>query len=277
MRNIIAFVQKNSNFFLFLLLQGFCFALIFSENRYQRAVFVNSSNALIANILELRSGLTAYINLRQQNIDLSEENAQLKEMMKGYTLHEEKGFLKKNDSVLKQQFTFIPAEIINSTWRNRANFLTLNRGKSSGIEEGMGIVGPNGIIGYIRDVSENFSTAYPVIHERTEIGVIHEPTGTFGLLKWTTENNHTEATVTAIAGYVKINIGDVILTRGDDALFPKGERVGEVTAVYTEPGINYHTITIRLFTDFQKCRHCYIIKNIYKLEQLDIEKKAREQ
>jgi rod shape-determining protein MreC len=277
MRNIIAFVQKNSNFFLFLFLQGFCFALIFSENRYQRAAFVNSSNNVVARVLELRSDFTAYINLRQENIDLSEENALLKEMVKGYTLHEEKGFLQKNDSILKQQFTFIPAEIINSTWRNRANFLTLNRGKSSGIEEGMGIVGPNGIIGYIRDVSENFSTAYPIIHERTEVGVVHASTGTFGLLKWTAQNSHTEATVTAIAGYVEVNIGDVIVTRGDDLIFPKGERVGEVTNVYTEPGINYHTITIRLFTDFQKCRHCYVIKNIYKLEQLELEKKASEQ
>lgn len=274
MRNIIAFVQKNSSFFLFLLLQGFCFMLIFTENRYQRASYINSSNAVAAGVLKTRNNITGYLNLRKENRILNEENATLKELLKGYPLHAEKGYLKKNDSILKQQYIFIPAEIINSTWKNRANFLTLNRGKSSGIAEGMGIIGPEGIIGYVRDVSENFSTAIPVIHERTEIGVIHEPTSTFGLLKWTKDNNHKTATVTDIAGYVEINEGDVFVTRGNDAIFPQAERVGKVIRVTTEPGINYHTITIQLSTDFQKCKHCYIVKNIHKQEQLMLEQQA---
>ena len=78
MRNLVLLIWKNYFFFLFLLLEALCISLIVQNNNFQRASFINSSNAISANLLQISAGVSEYFNLRNTNDQLVKENAELR-------------------------------------------------------------------------------------------------------------------------------------------------------------------------------------------------------
>ena len=86
MRNLILFLTRNAYTILFLLLESLSFFLVIRNNHFQRAHFLNSSNALSGNIYEVYSDITGYFGLRYQNDRLASENVFLRnELRRSYT------------------------------------------------------------------------------------------------------------------------------------------------------------------------------------------------
>lgn len=65
----------------------------------------------------------------------------------------------------------MPAEVINSTSTKRDNYFTINKGRLTGIKEGMGVMSGEGIVGFVFDVSEHFSIVKTVLSDNINIPV----------------------------------------------------------------------------------------------------------
>ena len=88
--------------------------------------------------MEWKSDFYYFINLKHNNRKLQKENIKLKEKLKQNSIEVTTDTLSFVDTIYKQRYTYIPANIINSTISRRNNYFTLNIGKAQGVEIGQG-------------------------------------------------------------------------------------------------------------------------------------------
>jgi len=266
MRNLWIFISKYNTFFLFILFFGTAVALIVQNNSFQRASTLNSSNAFIGSIYQRVDDFTQYLNLKQTNKYLSEENAYLRSLLKTSQYSK----LIEQDSVLdslgQTQYTYIVARIISNSIHQKNNYLTINRGSEEGIKKGMGVISSHGIVGIILNVSPHFATIQSLLHADTRISASLANSNAFGSLVWGTENYDSQkAILKDIPNHVKVKPGEQVITSGY-SLFPPGISIGKVIKT-GKSGDSFLDIEIKLNTDFNTLQYVYIIKDKFSDEK----------
>jgi rod shape-determining protein MreC len=275
MRNFFQFLVKYHIFFFFLGLQLLCFWLIFRNNSFHEASFVNSSNKVVAKLFGWKSNVTEYIELQRVNTELSAENEKLKNKERGTFVNVNDHFVMINDTLRQRKYRYKSAQVINSSINKQLNYLTLNKGSGEGITPQMGVINTDGLVGVVKDVSEHFSTVIPIINLKFTASAELKRNGSFGLLKWDGKNFR-HARLKDVPAYVNVLPGDTVVTRGASAIYPRGIPIGVVSEVEKREGSNFHGIMVELHNDFNKLRYVYIVENLLKKEQVELEEQAEE-
>jgi rod shape-determining protein MreC len=122
----------------------------------------------------------------------------------------------------------IAAHVIGNTTGVGAKVVIVDRGTGSGVQKGMAVITPDGIVGKV-------TSAYPTA---SFVLLITDPSFAAGVIS---QKNHVHGTLkgqgysTVIVDYVqneqKVEPGEQFFTSGDDRVFPKGLPVGETTVV----------------------------------------------
>ena len=73
MQQIIFFLIRNKNFLLFIALFSISIFLTIQTHSYHKNNFVNSSNSITGGIYTIKSSITNYFNLREENEILIDE------------------------------------------------------------------------------------------------------------------------------------------------------------------------------------------------------------
>jgi rod shape-determining protein MreC len=183
----------------------------------------------------------------------------------------ESRFVRIQDTIRLQQYTVIPAKVVNSTWHKPKNYLTLDKGSKAGLHGDMGVIGTEGIVGVVSDVNDGFASVISVLSPDIKTSVQVRRTGHFGLLYWDTNDPRT-ASVIDIAKHARVAVGDTVETRGGDGIFPAGIPVGLVEEVVDAPGSNYHGITIRLTEDMTRSGFVYVVEDLRRAERDTLQK-----
>ena len=93
----------------------------------------------------------------------------------------------------------------------------------------MGVTGPSGVVGIVRDVSENFSRIQSLLHSQTRISATVN--GNIGSLVWGEGNyNPGTAILKDVPSHVVLKPGSKVVTSGF-SLFPEGVAIGSVNQV----------------------------------------------
>ncbi len=276
MRNIFLFIWKNHVIFLFVLLEIFCFTLIIRHNRYQQASFVNASNAISGNMVQAYTNVTEYFALKKANEQLAKENARFhaREPQSYYKYDHEVFQIK--DSIYVQQYTYITAQVINNSVNKRNNYITLNRGSKQGIEPGMGVISPQGYVGVVTDVSQHFSVVQSFLHKLSSVSAKLYKSNYSGIMEWPGRSS-TYGLLKDIPGHVELNKGDTVVTTSFSMVFPQGITLGTIEEPELNTSTNFYDIKVKLSTDFQKLDHVYIVNNLLKKEQLELEQLAKQE
>lgn len=272
MQRILVFLIKRKLFFLFLGLELIALSWISASRSFQRSAVLNSSSSFIGWTLDKTSALNNFIHLSFQNQVLAEENAYLRNLV--YQLKSQQ-LSKINDSLGNQRFTLIEAKAISSSHLKTANFITINKGRVHGLSEDMGVIGPQGIVGKLSQVSDHFSTVIPIINPNGQFSAKLKETNHFGPLSWDAKD-YRVAQVSDLARYVDIAIGDTVLTDNRSKLFPEGLFVGTVASVEIQGDQNFYEVQVNLGTDFAKISEVYVIKDLYKKELVELEESIEE-
>ncbi len=265
MKALIHFIWKHSFFFLFLILEGIAALFIVSNNSYQRSSFINASNGFTATILSSANSFTHYVGLVETNKMLAEENARLRDLLPSSQVRKIDDGFKVDSSNTNQQYLFQSAEIISNSFQKRNNYLFLNKGKLANVEAGMGVISSDGIVGIIKDVSENFSTAISVLHSKSAIDVKIKRNGYTGTLNWDGKN-YTLAKVMNIPSHVHLELGDTITTSGNSSIFPDNIMVGIIKKFDLKNGASFYDIKLQFAVNYNKIRFVYIVDNRLKNE-----------
>ena len=273
MRNIFTFLWRSHFFILFLLFEVLCVYLIVQNNTYQRASFINSSNALSASIYSSVNDFSDYLSLKKTNEMLANENALLRMQLKAAFYENKYDTIHRKDTTLRQQYTYIPAKVINNSVGKRNNYLTLNKGSMHGIKPEMAVISSTGVVGIVKDVSEHFCSVLSLLHKDTRISAKLSKTAYFGSLVWQ-GGNPQYATLMDIPKHVQLKAGDLIVTSGFSSIFPENITVGTIEKFEIKPGDNFYTIKVLLSTNFNKINYVYVVSNLYKEEVKQLEDKA---
>lgn len=271
MYNVIQLLIKYGAHILFVVLEFICFTLIINNNDAQKDIFINSSSILTGKIEEQRSNLIEYNNLKNLNDSLLRENATLIENL--ITIDYSNDNIPPGDSILSQ-YSLIPSKIINSTINLRNNYYTLNTGSRQGVKPDMGVVSSHtGLIGIVRNVSENFAHVISILNRQTKISCAIKNRVGHGTLVWD-DMDPLRMTLGSIPKHEKIAIGDTIITSGYSTIFPRGILVGTIESYTVPSGSNSFAITVKLFNDLTSIKYGYVIQNRYAEEQSKLEKEV---
>jgi rod shape-determining protein MreC len=274
MRNLFLFIWRNHIFFLFISLQTLAFFFIFSNKNYHNSSFLNSSNIISGNIFATYDEVTGYFNLKNANELLAAENARLLSLSKEAFADDAAVENEVVASEFKQQYTYLEAKVINNSINKRNNYLTINKGSKHGIEPLMAIIAPDGVVGIVKSVSENFSSVLSLLNKNTMISGKLKNLGYLGSVYWN-GGNPSVAELFDIPKHAAIQVGDTIVTSAASAIFPEGVIIGTIEKFDLKDGDNFYDITIRLATDFGKLSYVYVVNNLRKEEQLTLESSSQ--
>ncbi|MFS8617746.1 MAG: rod shape-determining protein MreC [Solitalea sp.] len=274
MRNLWLFIIRNNAFFLFIFFESAALVLLVQNNRYQKASVVNSANQIAGTIYSKADQISRYLMLGKVNDSLAMENARLRGMMENAFYDADTTRVTVNDTTHLQQYTYITAKVVNNTVTYRNNWMTLNRGSADGVQRGMGVIGPHGIAGIIKDVSPHFSTAYSILHKDVRVSVKLDSSDNIGSLVWPGETPLI-ASLEDVPTHVPVSKGEKVVTTGF-SLFPEGTPVGTVVDVKRGGTKSFLEIDVELGTRFQQLRYAYIVVNKFQQEQEQLEEKLEQ-
>ncbi|MCT4614254.1 MAG: rod shape-determining protein MreC [Marinifilaceae bacterium] len=272
MRNLFQLFIKYNFIILFIFLEIFCFRLIIGYNSFHRSKFFSSSNTLVGNLYTKISRITTYLSLAKENDELNQENSRLRSLLykTNHKLIDSICIIR--DSSLNAKYLFSPSLVINNSVNRQLNYLTLDKGSEDGIEPGMGIISKKGVIGIIKNVSNNYSTAYSLLNNRIKISAKLKKNNYFGSLSWDGKS-YKQTKLNEIPFHADVNIGDTVVTSGYSSTFPPNICLGVVSKIGSSSGGTFHNITIELSEDFKNVTYVNIIHNLYKKEQEKLEEK----
>lgn len=271
MRLLFLLLWRNNFTLLFILLQSVCIYLLIQNNRFQQASVLNATNKVVTLTMEGMNYVKDYIHLRDNNNLLAEENAKLHELLNDSKYLNDSSSATVYDTITKQQYTYLHAKVINNSVRNRNNFITLNKGRLQGVEPEMGVITDKGVVGIVNHVSDHYCTVMSLLHKETNISAMIKRNKFFGSLNWEGTDprfvylNEIDKTVPVIKE-------DTIVTTSFSTIFPANIMIGQITETLTEPGSPFYKIKVRLSMNFSNLSHVYIVKNLLKEEQLNLEK-----
>lgn len=273
MRNLIQFIYRNYYFFLFLLLESIAVLMLVQGNNYQRTTFLNSSSAVSGNLYAALTEVTDYFNLKTTNQILAEENAQLRDQLKSsFENFSDKMNLVK-DSSFKLKYTYLVARVVNNSTNRKLNYITINRGYKQGVNKGMGVITANGIVGVVRDVSENFATVMSVLHKDMNAPVAIKKFNENGILQWDGVD-YRYGMIKNIPSHLKLKVNDTIVTSAYSSIFPEGIITGFVQEVIPVEGNTFNELVIRYSVDFRKLAYVYVVNNLFREEQQLLEERT---
>ena len=265
MRNLLAFLAKYNHWFVFILLEVISFALLFRYNSFQGSVFFSSANAVAGKIYEYRSDVTTFFSMSQNNKRLTERNLMLEQEVKTLSQYIARNngdslVLDKYQKQMLKDFRLIPAKVISSSLDKEDNLITLDKGKTDGIHEDMGVACGMGIVGVVYMASDHYSIVIPVINKNSNISVTIKKRGYFGFLHW--KGGPADiAYIDDVPRHAKFALGDYVITNGYSSIFPPGIMVGKILHVFnSSDGLSYR-VQLRLATDFGNLRHVCVIDN----------------
>jgi len=122
----------------------------------------------------------------------------------------------------------IAAHIIGNTTEPGAKVVMVDRGSSSGIEKGLAVITPDGIVGKVINVYPTASFVLLATDPTFAAGVISQTNRVHGTLRG---QGYSTVTIEHVQNEEKVAQGEWFYTSGDDRIFPKGLPVGPATVV----------------------------------------------
>ncbi|MCO5275978.1 MAG: rod shape-determining protein MreC [Flavobacteriales bacterium] len=272
MRDLFRFFFRQRNNLLFLALMALSMYLLINGNMHQRAQAISSSNAVIGQLYSVRNEVAEYAGLREVNRRLAAALAAERNLRYSLPLRADSA-PPDTDSTGLQTYRFITAHVINGTVHKERNYITLGSGSLAGIRPDMGVIGMDGLVGIVREVSPHFALVTSVLGNEFRTSVRLKRTGHFGLLTWDTGDPAT-ASLTDVANHVPVSPGDTVVTGGNDGIFPPDIMVGTVTNVDDDPSSNFHGIKVHLSEDLSRAAYVHVVSDLLKAERDTLQAKV---
>lgn len=272
MKNLINFLKRFRDVLIFFFLQVIVLSIFFNSKNYHKTSFINTSSAVSSWITEKRNDVIKHFSLEDENKLLMEKNAQLMTYQPYSFYHLQDRIYSVDDKLFEQQYEYIPANVIKTSTNRMDNYITIDKGTLQNIQDGMGVITNNGIVGFVVDVSSHYALIKTVLSERLNIAAkLKKQSDVRGQIKWDGKDYKT-VQLHGITNDIKINKGDEIITKGSKGVFPQGITIGNVKKISSKNGEITLDIDIELSTNFKRLNSVYVVKNIFKTEQDQLEK-----
>jgi len=278
----------KSKFFWLLLLVIIISLVVMNATAAQRSNITFLEKVIRDTYVPLQSGISSFRNnwdgwtavfsdkrhLQQQVKLLEAENGQLSMENQSLQEYKQESFrLRKMlnfDNANREKYDLLPAHLIARSPNNWYECITIDRGSRQGVEKGMPVISPNGLVGRVGSVSENSAQVSLITDREMAVGAIIQKTReTNGIIEGLGDSN--ELRMINIPYYSKINEGDRIISSGLSAIYPPGINIGTVMEVSREPNGLLLVAMIKPTVDFNKLEEVFVITGYHPVEGFDVE------
>lgn len=269
MLRLLEFLYRRRILALFLFLEGLSLWLLFSFNNRYNTYYLNSSNRVAGEISDQVTSVDDYFNLQSNNKDLARENVRLRHLLAEQALNPDTTKTV-NDS---SGFVLHLADVVNASFMNARNYVTLRIDPNDDIKPGMGVVSSDGIVGRVKSVSKHFATVTSLLNSSLMVSSRVKGNGALCTVQWDGEDPLT-AELKFVPRHLNLAIGDTVMTSGFGSVFPEDYLIGFVQDVELRSESAFYDARVRLATDFTRLHTAYIVEIRDKQEKLELEEEV---
>lgn len=158
--------------------------------------------------------------LRQQNEELRVIVAELEEArLENDRLRALVGFIEARD------LDALGARVIGRPPSGWDGVITIDRGTADGVEKGMPVLAPQGLLGQTIEVTSHSAKVRLITDQRSGVAAMIQPTRAEGIVRGSLEG---DLSMEYVSRDATVSVGDVVLTSGMGGVYPKGLLIGEV-------------------------------------------------
>lgn len=198
-------------------------------------------------------------------VSVSEENDRLKQRL-AETLEENHRLVEVDlaNQRLRELLNFkeelprkvVAAQVIGRDPSPWFQSVIIDKGKSDGVTKTAPVVAAEGIVGQVVDVSDHYAKVLLIIDQDSAVDSLVQRSRARGVIKGDGEAD-------CIFQYVlrkdDVGVGDIVVSSGQDGVFPKGLRVGQVSGVFQRNSGLFQEVTINSFVDFEKLEEVLVV------------------
>jgi rod shape-determining protein MreC len=252
----------------FLVLQIFALILIYNNSNYQHFAISTAMQGVVGPVQKFANYFYRQWHYQNENTYLVQQNIELlKEKDNLFIFSEDTVYsvYSGENKNKRRMYDIATAHVVFNTVNKLNNYIIIDKGKKDGVVPDMAVLSPNGVVGVVSDISENFSTVISLLNPNSRVNVRILPVNQIGTVIWV-DADPSVAQVTDIPQHLMVAVGDSVVTSGFSDVYPKDILVGTVIEKYDNPNNTFLTIKIRLATDFRNLHNVYLISNLYKSE-----------
>lgn len=281
MKNLLEFLHAHFHWFLFLVLEVLSLMLVVQYNNYQNSVWFTTANVAVGKFYEWDSKVESFFSLTKVNESLTRRNffleRQVNQLRRLYNeAHEQPDTSELREMEMLEKYQLIPAKVVTNELHKANNLMTIDKGSSDGVEEGMGVACGQGVVGVVYLTSSHYSVVIPVLNiKSSRISCAIRNRGYFGVLRWDGKDAGI-AYVEDIPRHARFKRGEWVETNGYSSIFPPGVLVGQIRQMYnSRDGLSYR-LQVRLSTDFGQLRDVVVISDKTISERMRLMQAARD-
>lgn len=182
-------------------------------------------------------------DLTEQNAELRAKVAELEEARL-----ENERLRKLVDFVEARELESIGARVIGRPINAWDGSLLLDRGTDDGVENGMPVLAPEGLLGQVVEVTRRSARVRLITDQRSGVAAMLQRTRVEGIVRGSIEG---ALSLEYVSRETTVTVGDVVLTSGMGGVYPKGLLIGEVSDVILDANDLFPNIVVRPTAQFQ--------------------------
>ncbi len=249
MRKFFIFLSKYNTYLLFVIYCSISFFFMKLQNEKTLTKLHTSGLEFSAVINEKLMNLTYLFRLNRENERLMRVNTDLLTRVLNF---ETAAVDERNRRKILTDSTFNPsgyliARVVDRKFSDRENMLLINAGWKNGIQKDMTVLVPEGLVGRVTAVSENYAKVMPVISTDFKVSVVSDSSNCMGILSWNGGREFiAQVEHIPISSHLKLN--ERMVTSDFSTFSMRGIPVGRVVRI--KPDKLFYTVDVQLAVDF---------------------------
>lgn len=134
--------------------------------------------------------------------------------------------------------------------------LIVDKGKAQGVQKGMAVLAPEGIVGQVIDVTEGFAKILLLVDGNCAVDAIGQMSRVRGIVKGGTNGG---CVMQYVSRKDEIETGETVVSSGLDGVYRKGWPIGDVVSVTKQHSGMFQEISIAPFVDFDRLEEVVIV------------------
>ena len=258
MRNLLLFIIKNKDHFVFFFAIILSSTLLFNNENEEMSVIRGFTTDIVSFLSSPMVKVKSLAIVSEENQYLREKNLQLNLELESilYAADENKKLRDLLDFKRDTKLKIVPARIINKGIQTNLNSLTIDIGSKNGLLSNQAVLTPEGIIGKTVQVGQSSSLVQSISDNNFRLSVRIMPSGAVGILRW---HSNSMCKVYEVQKNVEISIGDRVITSGFSKIYPPKLPVGVVSGVYDERGSYQKVVNVEIQSDFESIQNVFVV------------------
>ena len=258
MHNLLLFIIKNKDHFVFLITLIISFFLLFNNDNDEMSVIRGVSSDIVSILSSPVVKVKSLMLVNEENQYLRERNLQLNLQLEStlYAADENVELRELLNFKRSSKLKIVPARIINKGMKTNLSSLTIDVGLNHGVNVNQAVLTPEGIVGKTIETGNSSSIVQFISDNNFRLSVRVLPSGAVGILRW---DNNNMCKIFEIQKNVEINIGDRVITSGFSKIYPPKLPVGIVSGVYDERGSYQKVVNVEIQSDIESIQNVFVV------------------